>query len=620
MLFLNPLSLLWLLLLAPVIIFFYLLKLRRRTVTVSSVFLWSALTQDMQANAPFQRLKKNLLLFLQLLLACLLVFALARPYFEGRSRGGDNVVIVLDGSASMQSRDARGSRFDAARSTATEMINRMHGADRMMLLLVTDRAERLTSFTSDRRLLRAALDQARPADTEANLKDALELAISAGGTGVSNASSRIYILSDGAFPDLGDINPRGCELQFIKHGERSDNLGIVAADVRRPIGQPDAFEMFVAIRNYSPTPRSGSLGIYRDEGLLAVRKIELPAPRKETGYSETALTLNDLPVRTGTLRLELDVEDDLSVDNVAYVALAPRRKLRVLLVSEGNLYLERALVVDDDVQLDRVSPSGYTGQPGYDVVVFENSGPRQPGPGNHLYINCAGPTAPVTLDGKVRDVSVIDWDRVHPAMRYVRLSQLYMPEAHQAKLRPWGVELAEHEEGPLIALGEKGGVRSAYIGFDLLKTDLPLRVAFPILMTNLLQWLVSESSAAETRTVRSGQPFSIAVGQDVREALLKGPGGMNLRLPAEGGAIHAPGVDRVGLYTLTAGDKKWEFAANLLSRSESATAPRNEIELGRRPLLASGGYVRTTLETWRWLALLALVVLGLEWWIYHRRL
>src|SRR5579872_2761509 len=126
--FLAPWNLLWLLPLVPIIVFFYLLKLKRREMVVSSVLLWSHLIKDVQANAPFQKLKKNLLLFLQLLIVFLSILALARPAYVTRSLGGSNVVVILDGSASMQSRDGRGgTRFDEARSLATRMVNDMHG-------------------------------------------------------------------------------------------------------------------------------------------------------------------------------------------------------------------------------------------------------------------------------------------------------------------------------------------------------------------------------------------------------------------------------------------------------------------------------------------------------------
>lgn len=620
MLFLQPISLLWLLLLVPLILFFYLLRMKRRTVTVSSIYLWSAVTQDVQANAPFQRLRRSLLLLLQLLLAAFLVFALARPFFEGKALGGSNVIVILDGSASMQSSDVSPSRFAEARRLTHEMIDRMRGPDKMMLILATERASRLTSFTGDRRALRAALNQAAPADTATNLEDALELAISAGGSGLAHASSRIYVLSDGAYPDMPSIDTRGCDLQFVKIGIRGDNAGIVAADVRRSLNNPDAFQMFMAVRNFSPAARQGAVEIYRDKGLIAVEKVALKPADPSTGYSESTIQVNDLPVRTGILRLKLDIKDDLVTDNEAFVALAPRRKVKILLVSKGNLYLERALLTDADTEVDRIAPEAYSGKTRYDIVVFDGKAPDVPATSSTLFINTGGDAAPVEIERKARDISIVDWERGHPIMRYVKLDRIYAPTAFVARLKPWGVKLAEHEEGPVIAVGERAGLRSAFIGFDPLQTDLPLRVAFPILISNLVQWLTADAAGAETRTVRSGVPITIPVDPAVRSATLSGPGNLRLSLPVARGAVQTPGLEHAGVYSVAAGGRQYQLAANLLNREESSTAPRTQLQLGRRPVPASSGYVRTTLETWRWLALLALVILGFEWWVYHRRL
>ena len=94
------------------------------------------------------------------------------------------------------------------------------------------------------------------------------------------------------------------------------------------------------------------------------------------------------------------------------------------------------------------------------MVVFENAPPKQVGPGNHLYIDCGGPTAPVDIRGRITNATILDWDRVHPVMRYVKLSQLQLPEALTAAKRPWGITLAEHEGGVAMAVGEKGGTKT----------------------------------------------------------------------------------------------------------------------------------------------------------------
>src|SRR5258706_14904682 len=63
----------------PALLVLYFLKLRRREMPVSSTLLWRKAIQDLQVNAPFQRLRRHLLPLLQLILLVLLCPALSRP-------------------------------------------------------------------------------------------------------------------------------------------------------------------------------------------------------------------------------------------------------------------------------------------------------------------------------------------------------------------------------------------------------------------------------------------------------------------------------------------------------------------------------------------------------------
>src|SRR5678816_2545062 len=120
--FLTPLAL-WLAALAIPIILFYMLKLRRKQVQVSSTFLWQQLLRDQQANAPWQKLKRNLLLILQLLILAALVIALARPALRVPAVATGSVIILLDASASMNATDVAASRFEQARNSVNDLIN-----------------------------------------------------------------------------------------------------------------------------------------------------------------------------------------------------------------------------------------------------------------------------------------------------------------------------------------------------------------------------------------------------------------------------------------------------------------------------------------------------------------
>jgi len=150
------------------ILFFYVLKLRRPEQVVSSTMLWQQVLRDQQANAPWQRLRRNLLLLLQLLLLFLLVLALARPYSEISTLSQGNAVVLLDASASMQATDVRPSRFEVARDRARQLVDGLGPNDTMTLIAVADVPRVLASVTNDRAVLRQALAEAQVSNTEAD--------------------------------------------------------------------------------------------------------------------------------------------------------------------------------------------------------------------------------------------------------------------------------------------------------------------------------------------------------------------------------------------------------------------------------------------------------------------
>src|SRR5262249_15698395 len=153
-------------------------------------------------------------------------------------------------------------------------------------------------------------------------------------------------------------------------------------------------------------PVACNLELYRDDTLFDVRPLALPAVDPAKGFAEQTLVLPDLVLRAGMLRARLDCQDDLDADNEAYAQLIPQREMRVLLVTEGNLFLEQAVRTEPAARLAVLPPNAYRAQPGYDVVIFDGFTPAAVGPGNFLYFNAGGPSCPVELERKVEDVTV----------------------------------------------------------------------------------------------------------------------------------------------------------------------------------------------------------------------
>src|SRR5437660_8314359 len=153
----TPFALLWTLPIGGIIVVMYILKLRRKDVVVSSTYLWRQVIRDVQANAPFQKLRKNLLLFLQLLAVAMLVFALSRPFFRTKGLGGRSVVIVVDTSASMGAVEGGRARIEEAKRVARQVVDSMRPSDQMIVLSAAGRPNAVTGFTSDRSDLRRAI-------------------------------------------------------------------------------------------------------------------------------------------------------------------------------------------------------------------------------------------------------------------------------------------------------------------------------------------------------------------------------------------------------------------------------------------------------------------------------
>ncbi len=260
---LSPLSLIWFLPLGAGIVVLYLLKLKRKERTVSSVLLWQDAVADIQANAPFQKLKKSLLLFLQLAALLLLVLAVARPFVRARGTSENRIAVIIDASASMQSTDVSPSRFENAKSRALAVVKRMGHGDTMLVIRAGAKTQVVAPFTSDKRALASAISKIKPVDTPCNMRQAMVLALSLV-AGRSTAPPRIVVLSDGLFEPLVDLSPGKARIDFVRIGRECDNVAITGMDSRKTLSGDQ--QVFVSLRNFSTRKHDFNLEIYLKKG------------------------------------------------------------------------------------------------------------------------------------------------------------------------------------------------------------------------------------------------------------------------------------------------------------------------------------------------------------------
>src|SRR5438128_8227151 len=232
----------------PVVIVFYLLKCKRVVKLVSSTLLWQKFLAETQASAPFQRLRKNWLLILQIILLSLAVLALSRPFFKTKARPAELRVVVLDASASMQATDETPSRFEKARAEALKWVDSLSGSDQMVILQAGANTEVKQSATSEKAALRRALQACACSDGPTRLVPALRMAES---LVRDQKGAEVHLFSDGGAPELNEFENKALPLIYHRVGKGANNIGITALDVRANPEDARQRAIYASIANFS---------------------------------------------------------------------------------------------------------------------------------------------------------------------------------------------------------------------------------------------------------------------------------------------------------------------------------------------------------------------------------
>jgi hypothetical protein len=506
-------------------------------------------------------------------------------------------------------------RLDAAKKLALTQVRDMAPGGAAMLIAFADKAAVVVQFTPDKKRLENAIRAIAQTDLPTEAKDAFLLAQSL----AKPANAELFVFSDGAFSAgvVGLAPETRCT--FVGVGKKSRNAGIVALDVRRPPENPREFQVFVAVRNFDDAPLRANLEVRNSGKLVDVRRVEVDA------HAENSLVFTSANLAEGPLELKLDTRDALSADNSAFAVIAPPRKQTLLLVSAGNYFLEKALREDraHQVEVTKVSPGLYSPGQRADVVIFDNfSPPELPTPGNYFFINAIPVLPGFAATGVEENPAVFDWDTGHPAMRFVELGDVRIARARKITVPPASRVLAESRETPLMAVFAAENRNIVLWSFDIYRSNLPLRVAFPILVSNALDWLLRSGASMESSTLATGQLIQLDAPENFRSGVIVDPSGQGWTLvPGAGGRLLFDRTSLAGFYNPEVnGHPIRGFGVSLLNAAESDIAPREALNFENRELRAAKGGAAMNREVWKWFALAALALLILEWIVYHKRI
>ncbi len=642
----------WLLMAAvpPLIVMLYFLKLRRVPLEVPSTYLWQRTIEDLHVNSIWQRLRKNLLLLLQLLAVLALILACLRPGFRGEETLGARSIFMIDNSCSMQATDLGQARLESAKEEALKMVDALGRKDVGMVIAFSDRADVKQGFTSDKKKLREAISAISATNRTTDLNEALRAASGLANPGrtsqiedlndvqVAEAMpAMLYILSDGGFGapqmDLGNLTA-----EFISIGSAlPDNVGVLAFTVERNAESQGQIEAFARIQNFGELGVEMTASLSLDNELIDATTVSIE-PLSSTGVSFQLQNVSE-----GQLRLELEHVDDFSADNVAFAGLDPPRQLEVVLVTDGNAPLEAALATEQAQALATVrlmDPTALTtpevkqlAEGGtIDLFIYDQCVPEEMPESNTMFIGTLPPDERWQAAEPTGPLFIIDTNRAHPMLQYVDMGTVRIVEGQALETPPGGTELLRTDAGVLMAVGPREAYQDAVIGMPLAKrtddgvipnTDWPIKRSFPVFLLNSLQYLGGAVSTAGSKTIQPGQPVSLSVANRYDLVDISNPDGKTVTMDRSGQAqlIYTQTED-FGFYQAKPSGAKQllqMFTVNLFSEQESSIAAASEVLIGAQEIAAAEQRDLVRIEYWRWLLAIALIILSVEWYLYNRR-
>ncbi len=669
--FATPLALLGLLF-VPAVVAMYLLRLRRRETIVPSTLLWQRLAADVEANAPWQKLRRSLLFLLQLLLVVILALLAARPFLERPAGLARDIVLIVDTSASMSAKDIPPDRLAAARDLAKDALKDLPAGGKVSVIEAGRTARIVATGSTDLGRVRQAIDSIRPSVTRGDLTDALALAQQ---LAVQSGDAEILVATDAALA-TAPTTKVDAPIRVLRVGDPkgSRNQAIVALAVRTA---PSAVtrSVFISVANLDLEAATRRVEVWGDDHLVETRTIQVDAQQKAD------VIVDDIPADVGTIEVRLTAADGtdpaarpdlLAADDRAWAVVPPQRPRNILVVGEGDPYLETALSYLPNSRLFGLKPSEYpagavrTDGSAWDLIIFEGNVPATLPATPVLAIAPPTSSALGEVGSVLANPGIGTLGTDEPILRYVDLTTTHIAEARELTLPAWARNVIPGPKGaPLLYAGIRAGVPTAVLAFEPRKSDLPLQVGFPILVANLTGELLG-GSAAPIAAVAPGDPINLTVPTSATGLHVVRPDGSAVDLVpgiAAGPAVTFTRTDLLGVYTATpivattssgaasgaassAGPvastlgsaapgldptRPIAFAVDLFDPGESAIAPgppRVLEDLGAAPAgpSASGAPTGSAAEArpnardeiWIPIVFGVLVLLCVEWALYHR--
>ncbi|GKX30126.1 hypothetical protein SH1V18_26060 [Vallitalea longa] len=534
--FSNPYALLWLLLI-PIVILMYILKQNFERKEISSTFLWDLALKDDEVSTPWQKLKKNILMILQIIVVILITLSLANPYFYKKHETNNAQIIVIDNSASMNAKyNKNKTRLDYAKEVANKKINGLIDGTSITIITVGSEVNIDVSNAVDRDVIKKSINNIKPTYGSKKINDNMDF---------------IYSIAD----SYEDYELSIVTDEIIENGNTDNYLvnsigSNVSIDSLATFLTVNNYEILAKITNRYETPVNVHLDIFdENDSLLKGKEIQLQ------GNESKNILFDNVVCEGSYIYGEIKEKDLIKEDNIRFSTLKENNTKKILLVSEENIFMEKAVLASNKYELFKSKNRDVSSEK-YDLYIFDSIIPNElPKDGSFIFINI--PEIDGLYDTEFNDNSrMVDFVE-NDITKHVINEKFIVSTYNKINIKDYMQSIADAGDDSVIAMGNKNGIKFGIVSFDIHNSDLPLNVSFPILMDSLLTNILGNSIQL-LDDYNANESISFEPLSTTEKALLIDPTNYKDKINVEYPITYYDNTNKLGVYQLIQENKDKE--------------------------------------------------------------
>lgn len=467
----------------PMVVLLYILKRKYKEKEISSSLLWMEAYKNTSANTPWEKLKINIMMFLQILILALIILALMSPYLKFGQKTYKNIIVVIDNTASMSALyDGEKTRLEEGKNLAEEYIK--NSKEENESYIISYNGENDYDVVND----------FKDITQKYGTGDITNIFSYVRALGEGLESYEVLVITDKEITLKHDINGK-----VISLGNKGENVAVT--NIAHKFNDRK-INIIATIKNFGDSDYTGDFSLYGEENLLDVKSITL-----KKGES-TTLNYEYDSFNYKYLKGELSKKDLIALDNVYYDVISEEKEKKVLLITEKNVFLEKSLNSLENISLYKTNDSENIPNEDYDLYIYDNKKMKSiPKSGSILFIN---PESNEFFNVEEVDKVALGTSVSEEMPNYLKNISFTLSKYKKIDMPYYGKALltAGEEEDVISFVGEKDERIIGTIGFDIHNSDIALKKEFPLFMYELEEKMINSGILYKNKFV-SGDEITI---------------------------------------------------------------------------------------------------------------